>query len=894
MKSTSNSLHLHTLRLYEKILFIFIIFNISLNAQLTYDPKIPTPKQIIGYELGDKFTSHLKIEKYIFALNDASADRVKVFPYGETYEGRTLYIVVISSSENLKKLDEIKSNIQKLSDPRRLTDTEADKIIKSTPPVAWLSYGVHGNEASSPEAALDVMYQLASRTDDEIKFLLQNLVIVIDPLLNPDGHERYVNFQMTRAGVKPVEDRAAAEHSEDWPGSRSNHYFFDLNRDWAWLTQKETQARIKAYQEWKPQVHVDYHEMGYNSSYFFFPSFKPINKNIPPNTAEWGEIYGKANAAAFDAKGWSYWSGEVFDLFYPGFGDSWPSLNGAIGMTYEQGGQVGVRIKRNDETILTLKDRIEHHVATSFATLNATAENREKRLKDFYQFFKDAIEEGKKGTIKAFIVDPTKDPSKAAKMISLLRRQGIEITQVQNEISIDELKTYFQKKEVSKIFPAGSYIISLEQPAKRLIMSLMEEEPTISDTFFYDITTWALPVAYGVETYWTNKPISISTEQVNEVQYPKGKIVGEKAAYAYVFKWNSNDAIKALAWLLQNDYKTHVAMRKFTMNGEKFGRGSIVVPVSSNPKDIHEKMKELAQNYNLTIYSAKSGYTEKGINLGSDRAVRLKKPKIIVITNTPVSSESFGAIWSMFDNQYGIDFIPMKLDRFRSTDLHDYTAIIFPDDWGNGQGYKSQLDSNAVQKIKTWIAGGGTFIGIEGGAAFASASIGKIASIKIKEKKKDEDEKKKDDKKDTTKEKLSEKGLEMRMTVEERERKQRLETIPGTMLKVRLDNSHPLGFGYDSIIVVLKTTQTMFELSENGYNVGMYTKSPRLSGYLSKDNEKMLEETPFLIHERLGSGNIILFADDPNFRLFWDNLNRVFLNSLLLMPSIRDVTMTVE
>ncbi len=863
----------------------FLLLLTTTHAQNIYDPRVPIPKQIIGYELGEKFTSHSKIEKYIFTLQDAASDRVRVFPYGETYESRKLYIVVISSPENLKKLEKIKVDIQKLSDPRKVGRSEVDNIYKSSPVIAWLSYGVHGNEASSPEAALDVMYQLIARTDDEIKLLLQNLVIVIDPLLNPDGHERYVNFQINRAGSKPVEDRAAAEHSEDWPSGRSNHYFFDLNRDWAWLTQKETQHRIKVYQEWKPQVHVDFHEMGYNSSYFFFPSFKPINKNIPTNTIEWYEIYGKANAAAFDAKGWSYWSGEIFDLFYPGFGDSWPSLNGAIGMTYEQGGQVGVRIKRNDETILTLKDRIDHHVAASFATLKATTENRQKRLKDFYQFFKNAIDEGKKGTIKAFIVDPTKDPSKAAKMVSLLLQQGIEIHQVQKEFLLNGLKTYFQEKKVSKIFPAGSYIISLEQPAKRLIMTLMEEEPAISDTFFYDISTWALPIAYGVETYWTNKPISIPIEQINEIHYPKGKIVGEKAAYAYVFKWNSNDAIKALVWLLQHDYKTHVALRKFTMNGEEFGRGSIIVPVSSNPKDIHEKMKDLAQNYNLIIFAAKSGYTEKGINLGSDRAVRLKKPKIIVITNSPVSSESFGAIWSLFDNHYGIDFVPMKLDRIRSIDLREYTAIIFPDDWGMGQGYKSQLDSNAVQKIKNWISGGGTFIGIEGGAAFAS--IGKIASVKIKEKKND-------DKKDTTKEKLSEKELEMRMTVEERERKQRLEQIPGTMLKVKLDNSHPLGFGYDSIIAVLKTTQTIFELSEKGYNAGIYTKTPRLSGYLSKEKNKLIEDTPFLVHERLGAGNIILFADDPNFRLFWDNLNKVFLNSVLLMPSIRDVTMTAE
>jgi hypothetical protein len=880
-----------------KTLVLIFIFCLSLNAQPILNTQIPQPKQVLGYELGEKFTPHSLIEKYISVLQTAAKDRIRVFPYGETYEGRTLYLVVVSSPENLNRLEEIKANIQKLSDPRSIDDQEANKIIKSNPAIAWLSYGVHGNEASASEAGLDVLYQLAARTDEEVMMLLKNLVIVIDPLLNPDGHERYVNFQTTHTGKKLVEDRTAVEHSEDWPGGRSNHYYFDLNRDWAWLTQIETQVRIKVYQEWKPQVHADFHEMGYNSSYFFFPSFKPVNKNIPKNTVEWGEIYGRANAAAFDTKGWSYWSGEVFDLFYPGFGDSWPSLNGAIGMTYEQAGGVGVRVKRSDESILTLKDRMEHHSTTSFATLRATAENREKRLHDFYQFFKDAINEGRTGALKAYIVNPSKDPAQAAKMVDLLMRQGVEVMKTQEETTLGGLSTYFTKGVITKKIPSGSYIISLEQPAKRLITSLMEEEPELADTFFYDISTWALPVAFGVETYWTGKPVTVSTTKVVNAEGPKGTVIGGKAVYAYVFRWNSNNAVRGLVWLLQNNYKVHAAMKDFTMSGEKFSRGSIIIPIGGNPSNIHEKINEIAQTYSLTIYSAQSGYTDHGMDLGSDRAVRLKKPKIIVVTDSPVSSESYGAIWSMFDNNYGVDFIPVKLDRLGWMDMHDYTAIIFPDDWSGGQGYKSQLDSNVVQKIKTWIAGGGTFIGIEGGAAFASASVGKIAGVKIKEKKKSDEKKdqKPDDKKvDKKDDKPSEEELEKLMTVEERVRKNRLENIPGTMLKVKLDNSHPLGFGYDSIITVLKTSNTMYELSPKGFNVGIYTKSPRLSGYLSKENEKLLGETPSIVHEQLGAGNIVLFADDPNFRMFWDNLNRVFFNSVLLLPSIRNVTIGAE
>ncbi|MBI1804222.1 MAG: hypothetical protein HY033_12680 [Ignavibacteriae bacterium] len=869
---------------------ILLAFLTQLHAQPAFNTSVPSPKQILGYELGDRFTSHAGIERYITAVRDAVPDRVQLIAYGETYEGRALYLVIISSPENINRLDEIRSGIRKLSDPRTLTDAEAERLIKSTPPVAWLSYGVHGNEASCPEAALNVIYQLASRTDTEATSILHNSVVIIDPLLNPDGHERYVNYEVARAGAHPIEDKDAVEHNEDWPSGRTNHYFFDLNRDWAWLTQKESRARVKAYREWKPQVHVDFHEMGYNSSYFFFPAFKPINKNFPKSTTEWGTIYGKANAAAFDKQGWSYWSGESFDLFYPGYGDSWPSLNGAIGMTYEQAGQVGVRVRRSDETILTLRDRLEHHSTTSLATLKATAEHREKRLRDFYNFFKEALQEGKNGSAKAFVVDPQQDPARAAKMISVLRQEGVEVDRSPTRFTLDAVSTYFVKGTTTKTFSAGSYIIPLEQPAKRLIMALMEQEPALSDTFFYDISTWTLPIAYDVETYWTGKSISTPTERVNDVQLPAGSIVGGKAGYAYLFRWETNDAVRALAWLLQNNSRVTVAMKEFMIGSEKFPRGTIIVPVGTNGPDIHSIMQNLVQKFNLTAYSAQSGMTDSGINLGSDRAVRLKRPRIIVATGSPVSTEAFGSIWSMFDRSYDIEFIPMKLAQLRNADLHDYTAIVFPDDNANGQGYKSQLDSNAVQKLKAWVAGGGTFVGIEGGAAFASASVGKLASVKLKEKKKDD----KDTKKDTTKGKLSDEELEKRMTVEERERKARLESIPGTMLRVKLDNSHPLGFGYDGDLAVLKTTQTMFELTDHGYNVGMYTKSPRLSGYMSKENEKMIEDTPFLVHEQLGSGNIILFADDPNFRLFLEGLNKVFLNSILLMPSIRNVTLTAD
>ena len=565
--SRSHSTHLYGFHMKNPAFcFLFIIFAALPSASLSQaQPPIPSPGEILGYKPGERYSSHDAIERYINALRTAAPDRCAITPYGESYEHRSLSLVVITSPENLKSIESIRANIHKLTDPRSITGSEADRIIENTPAVVWLSYGVHGNEASASEAALDVMYRLLSAHDSATSSLLHDVVVVIDPLLNPDGHERYVNFEVTHSGLTPVTDRAAAEHNEDWPSGRTNHYLFDLNRDWAWLTQQESRARVKIYREWMPQVHVDFHEMSYTSSYFFFPSFKPVNKNFPASTIAWGKIFGKANAEAFDKNGWNYWSGESFDLYYPGYGDSWPSFHGAIGMTYEQAGQTGVRVRKPDDTFLTLKERIEHHAAASFSTLHTAAEHRQELLRDFYRFFLDAIKEGASGTVREFIVDPSPDPSRTAKMITLLLDQGIEVRRSTEAFTASSLRSYFSGGTSSREFPAGSYIIPMNQPARNLAMALLEPEPVLSDTFFYDISTWCLPLAYGVETFWSGKEIGTASNAITSADPPTGGLAGTPASYAYLMQWNSNDAIGLLADLLRRGLIVKVAMKPFTL-----------------------------------------------------------------------------------------------------------------------------------------------------------------------------------------------------------------------------------------------------------------------------------------------------------------------------------------
>jgi len=876
------------------IIAIIILFSASAASGRQ---RVPSPAEVLGYELGDRFTSAAGIDACLRAFAESSPDRMTIVRYGSTYEGRPLSLAVVSSPENIRRLDGIRADSRALADPRTTSDAEAESLVLRMPAIAWLSYGVHGNEASSPEAALNVLWQLLSARDSATAELLRQVVVVIDPLLNPDGHERYVNYEITRSGMTPNEDPAAVEHNEGWPSGRTNHYFFDLNRDWAWLTQAESRARVKAYQEWMPHVHVDFHEMGYNSSYFFFPAFPPINTNFPPSTVEWGEIYGRGNAEAFDREGWTYYSGESFDLFYPGYGDSWPSLHGAIGMTYEQAGQTGVRVRRRDEAILTLKERLDHHSATSLATLRTTAANRVRRLRDFRKFFTDAVAEGRKGPVRSFIVPPGGDPAETAKMIDLLIAQGVDVRRSGDAFPSRDAKNLLPGGAVPATFPAGSYIISLDQPAKRLIMALMEREPVVTDTSYYDISAWCLPIAFGVRAYTSPSVPGVKSEPVTAAAVPPGTVTGGGAKYAYLIPWTSNNSIRALARLFRADYKTHVAMGAFTLGGRSWGRGTIIVPVKPNPPGIDSMMGALAREFHLAIAGTNSGFTESGMNLGSDRAVLLKRPRIAVVTGEPVGTTAFGSIWSMFDTDYGIDFVPVTARRLARSDLSTYTAIVFPDDNSGGRGYASVFDSSFTAELGAWISAGGTFVGIEGGAVFATQNRSGLSGVKLKEKKKKRSGKDDGDDKspaggDT--DRVDEEELAKLLTVEEREQKRRREDVPGTIVSVKLDNSHPLGFGYDTTVEVFRASNTLLDLSASGYNVGVFRASPRVSGHMSKENENLLAGTPFLIHEKTGSGNVVLFADDPNFRLFWDGLNRMFLNSVLLMPSIRSVEMAAS
>ncbi|MGQ9560961.1 MAG: M14 family metallopeptidase [Candidatus Oleimicrobiaceae bacterium] len=851
----------------------------------SYEKRVPSPATVLGYSIGEQFTPHHLVLRYMEALA-GSSERVRLLRYGTTYEGRSLQVLVISSPVNLAQWDSLQLRQRRLADPRLLPASgRLSQMLESWPLVVWLSFNVHGNEASGTEAALQVAYQLTAGTDAQTEALLRDLVVILDPVLNPDGRERYVSFYSRTVGSKPNPDPDAAEHHEPWPGARSNHYYFDLNRDWAWLTQRETRQRVALFRAWMPHVHVDFHEMGYNSSYFFFPSRTPINANIPKALIKWAKVFGESNARAFDRRGWPYFTAEGFDLFYPGFGDSWPSLNGALGMTFEQGGggAAGLAVRRDDGSVLTLADRAWHHFVAAMTTLQTAQRHRTEILKDYVEAWRESLEQGRSSAVRYYLLPPDPDANKQADFVDLLLRQGIEVWRTTEATQVKGAEGYARRVEKLPV-PHGSFVVPVAQPAQRLLTALFEVQPVLADTFFYDITAWCLPVVYNVPAYWTRNQLACGMEQLCSRPDPSGTVHGGTAGYAYLLPWEDERAASALFQLLRHKWRVRVSTKPFTLGERRFERGTILIPVVNRPvthpdSTVHATVEGLARDYGITFFAVNTGLTEEGIDLGSDELVSLKMPRVAMATGRPVSASSYGALWFLLEQHLGIDFTPLECERLRAVDLYKYDVLVFPNDFGEGRGYRSQIDSATVERVARWIRDGGTFVGVGGGAVFATQEGARLCSVRLKKDKKSQDKGAEEADPDMERRK--------RLTLAEKEKERPLSTVPGAILRTLIDTSHPLGYGCTREMFTFKAGTTAYELSGQGHNVGIYADRPRFAGYISDKNEKKIAGTAYLIEEPVGKGKVILFADDPTFRLLWRGLARLIVNALLFASAIR-------
>lgn len=869
----------------------------------TYDPSVPTLKQVIGHAWGEKITLHHEAERYLKTLAEASP-KVELVRFGETWEGRSLYYVIVSSEANLKRVAEVKNGMRRLADPRKISQREADQLIASLPAVTWLAYGVHGNEISSPDAALLLAYHLAaSQNDPVVSEILEKTIVVIDPMQNPDGRDRFINYFRQTTGRWPDSDQQAAEHNEPWPSGRMNHYLFDLNRDWFAGTQPETRARVAIYQEWFPVVFVDLHEMGSNSTYYFAPPAPPLNPNVPEFQREWWRVFGQNNAQWFDRFHFDYFTRDVYDSFYPGYGEGWPMFQGSVGMTYEQASVRGLVVQRSDDTTMHFRDSVQHHFISSLATAQTTAQNREKLLRYFYQFRRTAIEEGQQGSVKEYIIPPGRDPARAAKLAGLLMQQGVEVKRAEAPFTNPRVRDYTEGQLQAKEFPAGTFVISLAQPAKRLIKTLLDKQTPMDDAFIqeqirrrnkrmgdeiYDVTGWSVCLLYDLDCHTAEQVSTGEFTVLTSVPERRGEVHGGPAKLAYLVPWNSNTAAAGLAALLQHKIRVFMTDQPIVLGGRRYPIGSLIIKVKDNPADLYQQLQHIAEHHGVDFFATDSGWVEEGVNLGSRHVRYVVPPKVAMVWNLPASPYSAGWTRYVLEQMYHIPVTLIHGMQLPGADLSKYNVLILPDG-GFGPGYETVLGERGAARIKEWVQQGGTLITF--GAAtrwLTGEKIGLLATqAELRGGKPEGAEKKEREKPSSEDARGSKPEFDYESYIIP-DREPPFPT-PGAILRVKLDTEHWLAAGYDEDTYALVESSNIFTplKLDKGQNVGIYFPSDKLlaSGFTYESSRQQLGQKAFLMHQPAGRGHVIAFAEDPNYRAFQDGLNLLFLNAVLFGPA---------
>ena len=857
-----------------------------------YAEGVPRPEAVLGYAMGTRHSYHHQMEAYMAALAASPVKaRVRMEQYGTSFEGRKLWLVFISSEANIARLEEIRQTVARMRDPRTLSEADARKLAASTPAIGWMNYANDGNETAAFETSMQAAYQLAAGEDARTKMIRERVVIIINPAHTPESHDRFVTwYNAIQHGRNGNANPNAAEHRGDWlMDSNDSHFHIDPNRDAYALTQVETQAIVKQIHRWNPQVFVDHHG---NPPVFFFPPVAlPVNENFPESTKKWETIIGKNIAAEFDKYGWSYMNREVFDLFFPGYFDSYPTLNGATGMTFETdgGGNQGLQLERPDGTRSSLRGAIAKHFSGTMATLQALAENREQRLTDFYLFRKSGMDEVEREPMKQIVLAPGVDKKRTADFVALLMQHGIEVQQSGSGFSSARAHEYVNDKgAVAKQFPAGSYVISLSQPQKRLVKALLEPDSKLNDEFmkevharrerneklgrtaekesygFYDTTAWSMPLSYGMDAWWTEDRVASGLVRVETVAATGGGVEGGRANYGYVFRNNTNSALKLLAQLMKEEFRATVVRSPIRVGNETYETGAILLRTERNPAELHGRIAALAKEHSVPVQALHAAWTDAGITFGSGRIDDLKAPRVAIAMYEPTIGRAYGSLWFMFEEIFDYPFTPIRTAHFRSIDLSKYDVIIFPD--GAEGGYQEALGAAGIARMKQWIEAGGVFIGIRGGAAFTTRRGVEWTTARL-----------------VGREEPAQGAAAAQQPAEKE-----VERTPGAFARADVNLAHFLAYGNPAQDVVMHNSNYIFKPSKDGTHVVSYAKeNPRLSGYMWPETEKRLAGSPYLIDENVGRGHVILFADDPNFRNVWWRQTRLFWNAVLLAPSLR-------
>ncbi len=820
---------------------------------ITYDPAIPTPEAFLGYQVGEWHISHDAQVAYMRAL-DAASPRVTLTEYARSHESRPLLYLTITSEKNHSRLGEIKAQHRQLNDPAQ----SAGLDVANMPAIVYQGFSIHGNEPSGGNAAVLVAYYLAAGQSEEVLKLLDETVILFDPCFNPDGFNRFASWANVHKNKNMTADPQDREYNETWPGGRTNHYWFDLNRDWLPAIHPESQGRLKLFHEWKPNVLTDHHEMGTNATYFFMPGEpQRVNSLTPQLNQDFTSKFAEFHAEALDKIGSLYYTREGFDDFFIGKGSTYPDVNGCIGILFEQASSRG-HIQQSENGLLTFPFTIRNQVTTALSTQRASVALRRDLLNFQRDFYKTAMEEARADSRRGFVFGDPYDEARTQMFVELLRRHQIEVYRLGSSVNAGG----------QRFEPQHSYVVPLEQSQYRLIRGIFETNTTFKDSLFYDISSWTLPLAYNIPSAAVDRKTAAANllgakAEPQEMRAP----AVSKSDYAYLFEWDHYFAPRALNYLLQNGLRAKVSSDAFVSDGRTFSRATILIPAKGQDKDpqtVFQLMEKAAAASGITIHGAKTGLTPEGSDLGSNRFRPLHLPKVMLVIGDGVSSYDAGEAWHLLDQRYGMTVTKVEAVNIGRYNLDKYNVIVMVD------GSYNTINAGGIEKLKQWTGEGGTLIAMEGAVQWLKNAG--LAHVKWWEEKPEGDKK------------------QPRKAYDQLSLAAGVSSISGAIFEAEGDLTHPLLYGFRrNKLAVFRRGAFFMEPAQNVFATPLvHPASPLLSGYVNEQNLQRIKNSAVVVVSGQGSGRVICFADNPNFRGFWYGTNRLFANAIFFGHTINN------
>ncbi|MGQ9835551.1 MAG: M14 family metallopeptidase [Thermoanaerobaculaceae bacterium] len=833
------------------------------------DEAVPNISQVLAYQWGEEISDPEQIRRYAELLVAAAPDRIRLIPYAKSLEGRELFLLILGKPQLLVRLDELAARFRELGDPRRVAVEKQEALIRELPAVVWLMSSVHGDEASGGEAALALAYYLLAAQTADVHELLDRVIVVLDPMQNPDGRGRFVAATRQARGLEHALESLDAEHVQPWPGGRFSHLLFDLNRDWLVLTHPESQGRVERLLWLPPQVVVDLHEMGSEQGYFFPPPADPHNPLVSQGQAKLWQLLGKNLAAAFDGAGIRFWTREVFDAFFPGYGESWPLFNGACGATFEQASTRGRAVRLSTGEVLRYEDAVAHHLLAAFVTLKTVAEHKELFTKTWLEYRRQTVAEGKG---KVFLWRDVGDGGRS--LAALLVKHGLEVYKV----------------DAGTL--AGHFLLPQGQPLGKLAKALLAREIPLPTDFaelqqrreakrlpdeIYDLTAWSLPLLWDVQVEEKTLPLP-SEARLLPVDYaPEGKVIGE-GKVGFVMPWDGLASAQALVALLKAGVKAGVAERPFRVAGRDFPRGSAVIFRRKNPEDLEESLGRVAKLLGVTFYGTDTSLAESGLDLGSNRVRPVKLPSVALLWDAPTAPTAAGHLRFALEYQLRLPTTVIRTQSLASAPLDRFQVIVMPDAYG-ASSYSRFLPTEAVERLKNWVKEGGVLVAEGEGAAFLTQEkVGLLAS---------QLEKRKGPKPVASEQAAKETSYQQAIQPQEEDPPR----VPGAILTVDLDEEELLTAGLSGrtlrILVNSRRVFTPLKL-DVGRNLGIYAERERLlsSGFIFEESLKLLSQKAYLMMQRHGKGLVLAFAEPPAFRGMTRSGTLLLANAVLLGPAL--------